>query len=251
MMEVASSYEMLLSTRPYSITAQKIHIFTTYYWHSLHSWFITWSEGFFKSILVMPRGLNRCLEVTGLSDNWMWTDTVWMLAIFCTKCMSCCSHKMITTSSWCQRECYGLPRPSSNSYLLSNRWNGSVFCPDNNHFLQLQAVWCHRLLPGYPSSFITCHPFLLTLWCPSTTLNITSNLNMSALSGDARKLGCRNWLRVTRKEADGNVCLRRPRITQGCRADDDKVRWSYSYAFIRPRNKTNFISTVLNNFLRN
>jgi hypothetical protein len=33
--------------------------------------------------------------------------------------------------------------------------------------------------------------------------------------------------------------------------DDDKVRWSNSDAFRRPRNKINCISTALNNFLRN
>jgi hypothetical protein len=59
-----------------------------------------------------------------------------------------------------------------------------------------------------------------------------------------------NWVveigwHVSRTDVAGDVCLRRPRTTQGRRAnDDDKVTWSYSDAVIRPRNKINFINTV-------
>jgi hypothetical protein len=39
---------------------------------------------------------------------------------------------------------------------------------------------------------------------------------------DARKLGCRNWRAgVPRIEVAGDICLRRPRLTQECRADGD------------------------------
>jgi len=45
---------------------------------------------------------------------------------------------------------------------------------------------------------------------------------------------------MPRIEVTGDICLRRQRATQGCRADDDdKVRWLYSDAFIRPRKKIN------------
>jgi len=41
---------------------------------------------------------------------------------------------------------------------------------------------------------------------------------------DERKLGCRNWgAGVPRIEIAGDICLRRPRPTQGCRADDYNV----------------------------
>ena len=39
---------------------------------------------------------------------------------------------------------------------------------------------------------------------------------------DARKLGCRNWRAgVPRIEVADDICLKRARPTQGCRADDD------------------------------
>jgi len=38
---------------------------------------------------------------------------------------------------------------------------------------------------------------------------------------DARKLGCRNWLADAQGRGRWRICLRRPRPTQGCRADDD------------------------------
>ena len=38
---------------------------------------------------------------------------------------------------------------------------------------------------------------------------------------DIRELGCRNRLSGPRTEVAGNICLRRPRTTQGCRTDDD------------------------------
>jgi len=57
---------------------------------------------------------------------------------------------------------------------------------------------------------------------------------------------------MPRIEVAGDICLKRPRTTQGCRANDDyKITWLYSDAFMRPRNKINFTNTVLNNFLRN
>jgi len=50
----------------------------------------------------------------------------------------------------------------------------------------------------------------------------------------------RNWVvetgwRIPRIEVGGHICLRRPRLTQGCRADDDvdddegyeDVEWTY------------------------
>jgi hypothetical protein len=37
---------------------------------------------------------------------------------------------------------------------------------------------------------------------------------------DARKLGCTNWtVEVPRIEVADDICLRRPRPTQGCKAD--------------------------------
>jgi len=38
---------------------------------------------------------------------------------------------------------------------------------------------------------------------------------------DTRKLGFRDWGWKRRVEVAGDICLRRPRPTQGCRADDD------------------------------
>ena len=38
---------------------------------------------------------------------------------------------------------------------------------------------------------------------------------------DARKLGCRNSLVDAQIGGTGNICLGRPRPTQGCRADND------------------------------
>ena len=159
MTEVASSYGTLHCTTPSSITAQKICIFATCYQRGLHNWFLTWSEGFFKSILVMPRGLNGCLGVhLVFQTTLMWTGTIRTLAIFCTKgvcCMSellftACSHKINTSVLAVGVSC-GLIRSNSNSCFLSNRWKCSVFCLDVIHLLELQAVWCHRLLAAYPS----------------------------------------------------------------------------------------------------
>jgi hypothetical protein len=161
----------------------------------------------------MPRGLNRCMYVVGLSDSWLWTGTTWMMAVFCTECMSC----------MCAMVCH-----DPAQIHASCRTGGSAQC----------FVWTTSICYNCKQSDVTdCSqdilPFPLTLWCLSTTLNITSNLNMSAPLnlGDAWKLGCRNWLVYAQ----------------------DRGHWwhSYSHAFIRPRNKINFISIVLNTFLRN
>jgi len=161
----------------------------------------------------MPRGLSRCLEVIGLLDKWMWTGTIWMLLYF---------EQNVWAAVYC------MFTYNDHYFQLVSAWLLWSVMIQLKFVLPVEQVEVLNVLSGqHPFvttasslmsetvprisflSIITYHPFLLTLWCPLTTPNITSNLNMSALLklGDARKLGCRNWLRVTRTEVDGNILL--------------------------------------------
>jgi len=55
--------------------------------------------------------------------------------------------------------------------------------------------------------------------------NVRSLYRSRPLTTVSRELArcrfCRNWGRMPRMQVAGDICLRRPRPTQGCRADDD------------------------------
>lgn len=145
----------------------------------------------------------------GLSDNLMWTGTIRMLAIFCTKGMCCMWELLFTAPS----------HKINTSVLVFGVSMGAVVWSviiQLKFMIPVKQVEVLSVLSGHHPfvrtasslmsqtacsisflSFITCHPFLLILWCLLTTLNdITFNLNMNALLKlvDTRKLECRNWL---------------------------------------------------------